>query len=174
MVTFSISKPESKAKRLKALSKGLNKFLEKAKEMAYKKRTIYVRKFLEHHTPNDTEKPEWICKFGEKQASHLMNYTHGGFYSTQQLRKGTFRFRLQVMIPVQQDTKSFIEDVNELFGEKENWKVQDIEAQSLYEPRDVGWLFRSHWSMSSSKEFCKSLELELQKSHPNLCIGISS
>ena len=173
LVTFSISKPETKAKRTKALSKGLNKFLAKAKEMASKKRTVYIRKFKEHQNPKDKDKPDWISEFGEKHASHLMHYTHGGYFPTQKLRKGTFRLKLQVMLPVQDNTTTFIENVNELFGEKENWKVQYIEAQSLYDPRDVGWLFRSHWTMSASQELCKVLETEIQKHHPGIRLGIA-
>ena len=173
LVTFSISKPETKPKRTKALSKGLNKFLSKAKEVSYKKRTVYVRRFADHHPPKDTDKPEWIKEFGEKQASHLMHYTHG-FYSTQPLRKGTFRFRLQVMLPIQDDTTTFIENVNELFGEKENWKVQDIDAQALYDPRDVGWLFRSHWTMSASSELREAIEIELRKTHLNTSLGLTN
>ena len=171
-VTFMISLPETKAKRTKALSKGLNRFLAKAKEVAYKKRTVYIRKFADHHTPKDTDKPEWINEFEEKKASQLIHYTHG-FYPTQKLRKGTFRFKVQVMLPVQDNTTTFIENVNELFGEKENWKVQDLDAQNLYDPRDVGWLFRSHWTMSSSKELCEELEKRMNKTNKRICLGMS-
>ena len=78
------------------------------------------------------------------------------------------------MLPVQENVTTFIENVSELFGEKENWKVQDLDAQNLYDPRDVGWLFRSHWAMPSSPELCTELEKEIQKVHPNVCIGISN
>ncbi len=170
LVTFSISKPDTKAKRTQALSKGLNKFLAAAKESAHKKRTVRVRKYSDHSAHSDADSREWIKEFDRKKAADLIHYTHG-FYPSQPLRKGVFRFKLQLMIPTIDDPATFIENANELFAEKENWKVQDIDAQSLYDPKDVGWLFRSSWTMTSSSEFRLEVEKAIHKYHPDINIG---
>ena len=172
-ISFPIDKPSSKAKRISALSKGLNKFLEIAKKVAYKSRTVYVRKFKEHRAPKDAEKTEWIKSFDKTKIAHLLNYTHG-FYPYQALRKGIFRFRLQIMIPVQDNPQDFITNANELFGETEQWKVQDIDAQELHEPTDVGWLFRSNWTMASSTELKDILQKKINKVQRNVPISLSS
>ena len=172
LVTFEIDQPDTKAKRTTSLSKQLNKFLKAAKSASYKNRTVYVRRFAEHQTPEDTEKNDWIKEFDGKQVSHLMHYTHG-FYSNQALRGGVFRLMLQVMIPVQSDPGSFIENANEIFSTKEKKKVQDVDAQNLYDPETVGWLFRSNWNMTGSPELREEIEAHIAKRHPGLVIGLS-
>ena len=173
VISFPIDKPASKAKRMAALSKALNKFLTIAKSVSYKTRTVYIREFKEHKSPKDTEKPDWIKEFDKTKIAHLLNYTHG-FYPYQPLQKRVFRLRVQVMFPIQDNPKDFILNINELFSKTDDWKVQDTDAQNLHDPIDVGWLFRSSWTMTSSTELRDAIQTEANKVKKGLAISLVS
>ena len=172
-VSFPIDKPASKAKRMSALCRALNKFMQIAKSVAHKTRTVYVRKFQEHLPPKDTDKIEWIKEFDKTKMAHLAHYTHG-FYPYQPLQARVFRLRLQVMIPVQDEVRDFIMNTNELFGKTDDWRVQNIDAQNLHDPVDVGWLFRSSWVMTSSTELRDVLQKKAKKYKKGMEISLVS
>ena len=172
-ISFPIEKPPSKAKRMSAICKALNKFLIIAKSVSYKSRTVYIRKFKDHHSPKDTDKPDWIKEFDKTKIAHLVNYTHG-FYPYQALQKRVFRLRLQAMIPIQDDPKELIMNTHELFSKSEDWRVQDLDAQNLHDPTDVGWLFRSSWRMTSSTELKDSIQEKANKSKKAFALSLTS
>ena len=170
-ISFQIKMPKNKAKRTEYLSRGLNKFLVAAKKVSPNNRTIYVRRFKDHEVLSDTEKMYWIDSFGSTQMTHLMNYTHG-FYANQALRDGTFRLTLQLVVPVTTDIPSFIDNVNGIWSESTNQLIRDCKEQSLYNPKQIGWLLRSNWNMGSSNELQDELDrLGIQK-YPGLRFGL--
>lgn len=172
IVQFEIKKPGNKAKRTEMISKRLNEFLAAAKEVNYKQRCVYVRKYKEHHEPNDYEKPSWIKEFNPKLITSLTHYTHG-FYPSAELKERTFRLNLQLMVPVNLDLSTFVENVDGLFNTKDDRRVHHCQDQNLYDPKPVGWLLRSNWHMAASDDLIKDLESRLHAKDPSISLGLS-
>ena len=80
---------------------------------------------------------------------------------------------LQIMTPVQTDPTIFTDNAHEIFNRKEKMKVQNIDAQKLYNPKIVGWLFRSNWVMTTSSELRLAIEAETQKKLPGMAMWVS-
>ena len=170
-VSFVIKNPKNKAKRTEYLARGLNKFLVASKKMAPNERTIYVRRFKDHTPLLDTEKPSWIDSFGPTNISHLMNYTHG-FYANQALRDGTFRFSIQLVVPITTDITSFLDNINGIWGEMSQM-VKDCREQKLFDPKQIGWFLRSNWQMSATSELQNALDmLAVDSGHPDVKFGL--
>ena len=170
-VSFAIKNPKNKAKRTEYLARGLNKFLVASKKMAPNERTIYVRRFKDHTPLTDTEKPSWIDSFAPTNISHLMNYTHG-FYANQALRDGTFRFSMQLVVPITTDIPPFLDNINGIWGEMSQI-VKDCREQKLFDPKQIGWFLRSNWQMSATSELQNALDkLAADSGHPEINFGL--
>ena len=78
------------------------------------------------------------------------------------------------MIPIQDDPKELIMNTHELFSKSEDWRVQDLDAQNLHDPIDVGWLFRSSWRMTSSTELKDSIQEKANKSKKAFALSLTS
>ena len=170
-VSIMIKTPKNKAKRTEYLARGLNKFLVAAKKVAPSNRTIYVRRFKEHSPIADTDKPQWIDAFGNTDITHLMHYTNG-FYANQALRNGTFRFSVQIVVPITTEMESFLENVNGIWSESTQM-VRNCMEQKLYNPKQIGWFLRSIWNMSSTSELQDTLDnLATKAGYPNLHFGV--
>ena len=171
-VSFAIKTPKNKAKRTEYLARGLNKFLVAAKKVAPNERTIYVRRYKDHASMADTEKPQWIDSFGTSNMMHLMNFTHG-FYAFQALRNGTFRLSLQIVVPITTEIASFIENVNGIWGDSSSQMVRDSKEQKLYDPKQIGWLLRSTWNMVATPELQDDLDrLIAAEGNPEVSFGL--
>ena len=147
-IMFDIKRPSDRNKRTAYLSSEINKMLECMS--LYTK--VYVRKFKEHMMPQDSEKRTWIKKFDKDRVSDLTFYTHG-FYFYQDLRSGTFRLLLQLVLPTGTNIQELMVNVNgHKWASKNNRSLRDIREQHLHSPKYVGWLFRSNYSMVSSPD----------------------
>ena len=154
------------------LCKKLNTFLQEAKAVNYKQRTIYVRQFKEFKPPKDTDKNNWISEFNGKLITSLTNYTHG-FYAGQELRDGPFRLKLQLMLPVQLDIDTFAENADGVFNTKDDRRVYHCLEQNLYDPQTVGWFLRSNWHMAASKDLQEAVEKAVRTKVSSANIGLS-
>ena len=172
IVQFKIKKPGNKAKRTEMICKKLNSFLQVAKEVNYKQRIVYVRKFKEFHPPQDTDKNEWISEFNGKLITSLTNYTHG-FFAGQELREGTFRLKLQLILPIQLEIETFAENADGAFNTKDDRRVYHCQEQQLYDPQTVGWFLRSSWHMTGSDDLLKALENKVRRECSAVTIGLS-
>ena len=147
-IMFDIKRPSDRNKRTAYLSSEINKMLECMGQ--YTK--VYVRKFKEHTAIQDSEKRTWIKRFDKDRVSDLTFYTHG-FYFYQELRSGTFRLLLQLVLPIGTNIQELMVNVNgHKWASKNNRSLRDIREQHLHAPKYVGWLFRSNYSMVSSPD----------------------
>ena len=152
---FEIDQPDNKSDRTQILSMELNKMLNTVREYVDK---CFVRKYKEHYTPRDKERPSWISKFDKKRASDLSLFTFG-FYAFQEPRGGMHRLLLQLVVPVATDIADLIMNVNNhIWSRKKNRRIMDIKEQNLHSPKNIGWLFRSNYIMASSTELQQEFE----------------
>ena len=145
---FDIDMPKDRSQRTELLSAEVNKMLICTRE--YTK--VYVRKYSDFHMPRDSDRKTWISKFDKKKVSDLMTFTFG-FYFYQQLREGTFRLLIQLVLPINTNIPELIMNVNgHKWAGKRNRSLRDIREQNLHSPKYVGWLFRSNYSMVGSND----------------------
>ena len=151
---FDIKLPKDRSKRTEYISAEMNKMLDTV--ALYTK--VYVRKYDEYLTPREANKNTWIKKFDKSKVSDLTYFTFG-FYYFQELRDGTFRLLIQLVVPVATDIPELLINVNgHRWAGKNNRSIRDIREQNLHAPKYVGWLFRSNYSMVGSNELQDAFE----------------
>ena len=153
---FDIKMPVNKSKRTAYLSRELNAMLKTVKIYA---KQVYVRKYAEFASPKNGDTKTWIEKFDSDKVSDLSQFTCG-FYANQQLRDGTFRLLVQVILPVATDIPELLINVNNhKWAGSKNRSLRDIREQHLHAPKYVGWLFRSNYSMVGSNDLQQEFEM---------------
>ena len=168
-VTFEIKMPKDRSKRTEYLATELNKLLQ----TIAKTTKVFVRKYKEHHVPRDSERHSWIKQFKIDSTSDLTLFTHG-FYMYQALRDGVFRLQLQLIIPVNTDVTALLMDINgNKWACKKNRSIRDIREQNLFDPKPLGWLFRSNYAMVNSTELQDEFETMANNSGTPMSFGLT-
>ena len=168
-VMFEIKMPESKHKRTEYLAKELNGLLQTIE--TYHK--VYVRKYKEYHVPRNEDRPSWIKSFSKDQVSDLNSYTHG-FHFFHDLRAGMQRLLIQLVLPKEFNVEELVMNVNgHKWASKRGRAFQTIKEQNLYDPKYVGFLFRSNYAMTASPDLQRFLEARAERAGVNIKFGLT-
>lgn len=168
-VMFEIKMPETKHKRTEYMARELNLLLETI--ATYHK--VYVRKYKEHHKPLNEERSSWIKTFSKDQVSDLTQFTHG-FHFFHDLRAGTQRVLIQLILPKDFIVDELVMNVNgHKWASKHGRAFQNIKEQTLYEPKYVGFLFRSNYAMTASPDLQRFLEARAERAGHNIQFGLT-
>ena len=168
-VTFEIKMPKDRSKRTEYIATELNKLIQTIAKVS----KVYVRKYKTHHIPRDNERKEWIKQFKPDSTSELTLYTHG-FYLYQALRDGVFRLQIQLILPVSTDVAALLLDVNGTkWACKKSRSIRDIREQNLYDPKYLGWFFRSNYSMVNSTELQDEFEKLAKRNGTPMSFGLT-
>ena len=168
-VMFDIKMPESKHKRTEYMARELNGLLETI--AIYHK--VYVRKYKEHHQPRNEERSSWIKSFSKDQVSDLSQFTHG-FHFFHDLRAGTQRVLIQLVLPKDFKEDELVMNVNgHKWASKHGRAFQNIKEQNLYDPKYVGFLFRSNYAMTAAPDLQRFLEARAERAGVNIKFGLT-
>ena len=167
--TFEIKMPKDRSKRTEYIALELNKLLQ---TIAINTK-VYVRQYKEHHTPRGADRSTWIKQFSKEKTSELTMFTHG-FYIYQALRDGVFRLQIQLIVPISTDIAALMIDVNgHKWASKKSRSIRDIRDQNLFNPKYLGWLFRSNYSMVNSTELQQEFETMASKQGLKISFGLT-
>ena len=172
IVTLTIGMPKDAIHRADLLTEQLNSFLSLARKCSTKH--LRVIKYSEHKPIFSRDRKSWLKKFRGLGSDHLMTYTHG-YYPWQQIRDGSFRFKLYLAIPLQhQDIDTYIKVLNDAWGDNQRATVLDVRGQDIYAPKKIGWLFRSHRMMANTRDLQEELNYMANRTNIHLKFGLNN
>ena len=173
MITIQIGMPKTALERIDFMAEQLNAFIEIARKCSQKQ--LRVIKYSDDKVIRAEDKKAWLKKFKGQGSDNLNEFTHG-FYGWQALRDGAFRLKVYLAVPLRpgQAMSSFIRVLNDSWGDPQKATAMDILGQDLYNPKKIGWLFRSHRILSNTADLQNELTRYANRSYSGLKFGLNN
>ena len=171
LVSLNIDLPDNAQHRLELLAAEVNSFLEVARKQS--KNHLRMMSYNSLEVADAKNKKQWI-RVIKSCPAHFEEYTHG-YYPYQKLRKGTYRIKLKVAVPLHKDKSmtQFIESCSQSWGNPEFPTVKDLPSQSIYNHKKLGWFLRSTKFMGHTRDLQDELEFLAKSQYPGLHFGLS-
>ena len=168
-IAVVIAKPLNNEDRINKLADEVNSFLTKALKFADVHGAHFgLREWKITTDPMVSDHEKWHASI-PKDADGLHKYTLG-YYDFKELREGQYWFQLALVLSDTILLPSFIRNVHGVWSDGP--RVAFLGSKNVYDPKPVGWLFRSSREMTQSPDLEDEMNRRAKEHYPSVFFNL--